>query len=139
MGNYKAYFVLTGLIGLLAVGLLATVVVSGSLGGLVFLGLLQIPLGILQLVSGATLALKAREYPEWVRKEIRVYWGLTAGYFIGLVPVIYVMENLWQIWVAWLFIVPWFIAIYQFGLIWRMAALRKRQLEKRELLQLFNH
>ncbi len=138
MGNYKAYFVLTGIMGLLALGLLINVAANG-LGGLLLLGLLQIPLGILQLVTGGTIAVKAGSYPEWVRKEIRVYWVLTVGYFIGLVPVIYAVENIWQIWVAWLFIVPWFIAVYQFGLIWRMAALRKRQLEKRELLQLFNH
>ncbi len=138
MGNYKAYFVLTGIMGLLALGLLINVAANG-LGGLLLLGLLQIPLGILQLVTGGTIAVKAGSYPEWVRKEIRVYWALTVGYFIGLVPVIYAVENIWQIWVAWLFIVPWFIAVYQFGLIWRMAALRKRQLEKRELLQLFNH
>lgn len=139
MGNYKTYFALSAVFGLIVICSLVSVLISGSTGGLIVLSLIQIPLGLMQLVVGITLAFKAHNYPAWAKKEIRFYWILNAGYFIGLVLVSAVMRDFEELWLAWLFIVPWFIAVYQFGLVWRMGGLRKRQLEKRELLQLFNH
>lgn len=139
MGNYKAYFVLSALLGFIALTIIANALISGYHGGLFLIGLVQIPLGLLQLTSGLRLLADAHTYPAWVKKDLRVYWLLTGGYFAGLLLVRYAFAYVWPVWVVWLYIVPWGIAIYQFGIVWRMAALRKRQLEKRELLQLFNH
>lgn len=139
MGNYKAYFVLSAMFGLIALTIILKAILLQNPGELFLIGLVQIPLGLMQWVVGGRIAAISGNYPAWVKKQVGNYWILTASYFIGLLMIRYMLTYFWPAWVIWLYVVPWAIAAYQFNLVWRMGALRKRQLQKRELLQLFNH
>jgi hypothetical protein len=139
MGNYKAYIALSALIAATVLVVILNAFVTQNSNELFVLGLVQIPLGLFQLFIGLRLALQAYNYPQWVRRGIVTYWALTVAYFLGLAIIRSAFTYHWSAWVIWLYVVPWGIAVYQFGLVWRMAALRKRQLQKRDLLQLFNY
>ncbi|MCE7994580.1 MAG: hypothetical protein HEP71_21555 [Roseivirga sp.] len=139
MGNYKAYFALSAIFGLLALTIILKAILLQDPGQFFLIGLVQIPLGLMQWVVGGRLAAISANYPAWVKKQVGNYWILTGSYFVGLLIVRYALTYFWPAWLIWLYVVPWTIAAYQFSLVWRMGALRKRQLQKRELLQLFNH
>lgn len=139
MGNYKAYIALSALIAAAVLLVILNAFFTKNSNELFVLGLVQIPLGLFQLVIGLRLGVQVHNYPQWVRRGIVTYWVLTVAYFLGLAIIKNAFTYNWSAWVIWLFVVPWGIAVYQFGLVWRMAALRKRQLQKRDLLQLFNH
>lgn len=137
MGNYKAYFVLMGLCALGLIVIIFNAVVVLDIEFLAFVALVLIPLGFLQLMTGITLLVRLHIYPAWVNRGLSKYWLVSIGYFVVLIAMSYIdAEIVGLLRVIWLFIVPWGIALYQFKLVWRMAALRKRQLEKRELLEL---
>ncbi|GAB5523691.1 MAG: hypothetical protein Roseis2KO_15630 [Roseivirga sp.] len=139
MGNYKAYFALSAIFGLLVLTIILNAILQRDPGQLVLIGLVQIPLGLMQWAVGLRLIAISSSYPAWVKQRLGNYWILTAVYFLGLLIIGYTLSYFWPALAIWLFVVPWGIAAYQFSLVWRMGALRKRQLEKRELLQLFNH
>lgn len=139
MGNYKAYFVLSAMFGLIALTIILKAILLQDPGELFLIGLVQIPLGLTQLVVGLRLIAISSNYPAWVKQRLGNYWILTAVYFVGLLIIGYTLSYFWPALAIWLFVIPWAIAAYQFNLVWRMGALRKRQLQRRELLQLFNH
>lgn len=139
MKKYYLYFTLTGLLVLYVLLLVGQAIAVGQwtimLFGLYGLGLL----GILQLVSGLYLLAEYKHYPKWVGDGVRDYWLLTAGYVLfWLVQVLWAMVPDELTWL-WLIAMPLGIAFYQFRLVWRMAGLRRRQLEKRAFLKIYSH
>lgn len=139
MGNYKLYFALSALFALMLLTIIAMAIIHQGSGWLIFVGLIQIPLGFMQLYAGVDLWVKRKNYPEALGKGIRAYWLMNLVYFLVLGLIFTISRDFWPLVAAWLFVIPWIIAAFQFNLVWRMAGLRKRQLEKRELVQFYNH
>lgn len=139
MKNYNIYFVLSAVFPAVWVLVLGMRMVTGEWFYL-FYGLYALAyLGVLQLITGIYLVIRYKHYPDWAKSGIVIYWLLTGLFFafwIGLNQVVIFPNVL----IALTFLgVPLLIAVYQFWLVYRLAGLRRRQLEKRAFLQLYNH
>ena len=136
MKKYYLYFALTALFVLYILFLLGQAITTGEWTVMIFglYGLLY--LGALQLVTGLYLLAEYKHYPQWVGKGVREYWLLTGGYvLIWLAQAFWGMATEEFTWL-WLIAMPLGIAFYQFRLVYRMAGLRSRQLEKRAFLKI---
>jgi len=139
MGNYKLYFALTAIFVLFLVFIIGKAITTGESGYLFFTLFGLAYLGIVQLMTGVYLLSKYKRYPDWIKGGIRNYWLFTGAYLALCIIQAYGLPLPEQFLWGWIMIVPLFIATYQFRLIWRMAGLRRRQLEQRAFLQIYSH
>lgn len=87
----------------------------------VFFALIQLLVGLMQLLAGIHMATSKKDYPAWLEKGMANYWLMTFGYFV-LLLMISRTSGLNDIgFRIYLFGVPWTIALYQYSLIshWR--------------------
>ncbi len=123
MRKYNMYLVISGLL-LLSV---------------FFIGLTSFfLLGVFQLAVGIYLLVKIKAYPQWARKGIRNFWII----FISCISAL-LLGFVWSSLAGysmrlWLVFTPLFITICQYRLVFRMAGLRRRQLEKRAFLKIYS-
>ncbi len=139
MGNYRIYFILTAIFALFLAFIIGKAITTGESGYLFFSLFGLAYLGVVQLMTGVYLLSKYKQYPTWAKTGIRNYWLFTGSYLALWISQIFwpiISETAFGIW---LITGPLFIATYQFRLIWRMAGLRRRQLEKRAFLQIYSH
>jgi hypothetical protein len=117
------------LIGLAAVSLLSVD------GGFILVAFVQFFIGVWQLLSAIISTSKMKQYPELIRKRLKIYWLLVAVYFL-VALVLYVLAPMDKSlgFFAWFFS-AWGIAIYYFIL--TIAMLRKKG-EKNSYLDVMN-
>ena len=135
MKKYYLYFTLTALFVLYILVLAGQAIISRDPYIMVFgmYGLLY--LGLIQLLTGLYLLAGYKHYPDWVGEQVRNYWLFTGTYvLIGFTQAYWLVIPDEFIWL-WLAGLPLAIAFYQFRLVWRMAGLRRRVLEKRAFLK----
>lgn len=131
MENYNTYLGIGRTAGIVVLVCLC-LELAFTKGMFIFILMIQFVVGIYQLIAGITLFLSKRKRPTWFDNHIRYYWWITFGYFIILYLVI--ETNPLEGWVtmAWLFIVPWFIALYQYMMVYHLRnALIAREEEER--------
>lgn len=131
MGNYKLYFVLSAIFFGSALSIILCSDLSRA-GFIWLLGLIQIPLGLLQLISGLELFLKRKNYPEPLQRSIGNYWKWTGGYALVLILLSHLASESAYL-VFWLFGAPWAIAIFQLQLVYRFSLHKKLLLNQRGL------
>ncbi len=83
-------------------------------------GLMMVIMGLVQLGEGVELWLKDDDKPEWFSKWLGLYWFASIFYFIVLGLIIEFRGTYNNYYMVWLFIVPWFIAIYQYLMVRRL-------------------
>ena len=120
MGQYKVYFSISIIIGVLAIYNASLFLFYSDYEGLLYLMLLQLPLGFMQLTSGLHYVTSLKPFPIWFQDFIRTYWWLVFAYFVGLYILFrfYEYENF--VIQIWFFVVPWPIAIFQFYFVFRL-------------------
>ena len=95
----------------------------GIVGIVYFLALfaiLQTVIGLMQLTTGIIFLVRAKREPVWFAKGMYWYWGISVLYFIVLAMIYHARDiEDWQ-YLTWLFLVPWFIAFYQYILVGRL-------------------
>lgn len=95
-----------------------------------YLWLAQFFLGLMQLIVGIYFLVSAKKRPEWFKKRIKDYWGITIAYFL-LLWVFYHADFVGdRFFNVWLFIVPWGIALFQYMTIRRLYTERNRCYEE---------
>ena len=83
-------------------------------------GPLKMIMGLVQLGEGVSLWLKSDDKPAWFGKWLGLYWFASIFYFIVLWLIIEFRGTYNNYYMVWLFIVPWFIAIYQYLMVRRL-------------------
>ena len=119
------------------------------IGGALFFPLLIVygpmlaVMGVVQLFEGVGFALKSGK-PQWFTNGLRGYWAINGIYFILLAFMVNMGFTEHWLFYAWLFLVPWAIAIYQYQLVWRLkqrqaAKMAKSLFEAEQIEQGLNH
>lgn len=86
-------------------------------------------LGFVQLVEGVAYTIDMEARPAWFKKGFKIYWLATAIFFLVAALIANDVEMNGQWLFVWLFIVPWFIAIYQYLLIRKLQNYETRKIE----------
>ncbi len=133
MKSYDEYISVSQWLGGMALLFMLLFITGIDHSSWVWFGLVQIGVGLMQLLTGLHFATSKKTYPDWFNRSLDKYWALTIGYFI-------ILAGLWRhfevgnvLLMVWLFKVPWLIAIYQFTSI---SKLRNYYLQKRQALLL---
>lgn len=139
MKKYQVYFVLSVIFPSVWALVMGLVTVTEDQGFLIYGLFAHIYLGVLQLMTGLYLVIRYKRYPDWAQSGILIYWLITGLYFAFCIWLIKVVVHPTPL-VGLIFLgAPVLIAVYQFQLVYRLAGLRRRQLEQRAFLQLYNH
>ncbi len=120
MGQYKVYFSISIIIGVLAIYNASLFLFYSDYEGLLYLMLLQLPLGLVQLTSALHYVTSLKSYPNWFQDFISTYWWHVFAYFVGLYILFRFFEYEDLAIQIWLFAVPWPIAIFQFCYVYRL-------------------
>lgn len=114
MRSYSEYISVSHWLGALALLSIALFVSGIDNASWIWFGLVQVAVGVMQLLTGIHFATSNKTYPGWFNQRLNIYWALTLGYFV-------ILAGLWKspgpgnyLLNAWLFVIPWFIAFYQF-------------------------
>lgn len=137
MRRCVVYFVLSGVLFLLAL-LILIAMMNGEADFLILLGLVQIPLGLMQWVVGIRLYFRRKKHPVWLGERIRFYWLLTLVYFFILLILSDIHAAGSEVLQIWLFASPWVIAIYQVHLVYDLFAHYRRSFRQNSISNL-NH
>lgn len=120
MRQYKLYFLISSIIGCLAIYNASLFLFYSDYEGLLYLMLLQLPLGFMQLVTGLDFVISYNKYPSWFQDFIRAYWWIVFAYFAGLYILFRFFDYEGSVIQIWFFVVPWPIAIFQFVYVCRL-------------------
>lgn len=116
MKRYNTYLGLTELFFALAILSLVLGFLS-TFYFMVFFALFMAVTGVMQLISGLIFFINLSQKPSWFAKGMYWYWRVTGFYFFVLFLIAQVRSTEdWQ-YLVWLFVVPWFIAAYQYLLV----------------------
>lgn len=125
--NLSEYMFASTAVGV-CVALLALVALfTGEPLWLLFYPVMSIPLAMLQLVSGGYLVAKWSRLGARFRHGLRNYWLLNLVYVLGLSALLVKPYFPDYFLTFWLLVLPWFIAAYQFVIVYQYWRTRKMQ------------
>lgn len=117
MENYKIYKVVMNIVFVGAALIVIISILNEDSYDLLLLSLIMMPLGVFQLGVGIHFITTLGKRSESIKAGFRTYWILTFGYFLVLYAASRFDDIRDEFYQAYLFAVPWVIAIYQYLLV----------------------
>lgn len=118
MKNTKGYFNWHYIVLALFLLLCVFALIEGSIGYLMLMVPMMVPVALVQIVTAIDYTLSDK-LPEHFQSDWRTYWIMMTLYFVILL-LLFQSAGLKEVYVVWLYGIPWFIVIYQVSLVSRI-------------------